>query len=475
MKDTLKNILYNGLYQLVIIILPLLTVPYVSRILGSRGMGINSLINSIPLLLTTIIIFGMNQLGVKVIAQSGSNDRRKNFVQLWLIQAIVGVLVILLFTVCSFFSHYAKYYLLEIPFLFGSLIDISWYYIGKGQIKKVILRNSLIKVLIVSSIFIFVRSANDLWIYLLINSITYLANFIFWVSLKSEFGRIFVREEVSFNRKYFLDAITVALPTIAAQLYVSFDQSLVGWLAGPRQLSFYALTQQMSRSFITLIGSVSTVLMPKMASISLQENGTQSVLVLLKKSLSYTSLVSTLIVSIIISNAKIFVVWFWGDSFAPMAVDMALGCLIVFFVSVGGVFSNQYTLSKGLYKSYALPYYIGAVFSLTLNLLLVPHFKSLGGTVTIVLTEFLVCVIRVIVLKDRLPVISLISQCRNYILAGIVTTVLVSLLPQLPGSLFLSLVFRSSCGVVLFMACLIVLKDDILVDINYILNGGDKK
>ncbi|PRO82084.1 teichoic acid transporter [Lactiplantibacillus pentosus] len=471
MKETLRNIFYNGLYQLIIIILPLLTVPYVSRILGAQGMGINSLINSIPMLLTTVIIFGMNQLGVKVIAQSSIEERRKNFVQLWLIQALVGTIIIGMFILVTvIFSDYAFYYLLEVPFLLGSLIDISWYFIGIGQIKKVILRNSLIKFIIVSFIFMLVHSKNDLWIYLLINSVTYLANFIFWISLKKDFGIVFEKNEVHFNKLFFFDALTVALPTVAAQLYISFDQTLVGWLAGPKQLSYYALTQQMARAFITLIGSVSTVLMPKMASIIVEEKNRQAIIPLLKKSLNYTLLGSCLIVSLIIPNSKLFVTWFWGDAYTPMALDMAMGCLIVIFVSLGGVFANQYTLSRGLYKKFALPYYIGAIFSLTMNIILVPQLQSFGGTLTIILTELLVCIIRIGLVRGELPISKLLKNDVNYLIAGIVTIIIGYLLPTAVSNQFISLLFRGFIGVGSYLIVLFLMKDELFTDMKKLIH-----
>lgn len=466
MKDTLKNIFYNGIYQLVIIVLPLLTVPYVSRVLGAQKMGINSLVNSIPILLTTVILFGMNQLGVKTIAQSKFAERRKNFVQLWLIQAIIGLVTIILFiTITTTFSKYARYYLLEVPFLIGSLIDISWYFVGIGQIKKVIVRNSIIKLIIVSSIFLLVRTKDDLWIYLLINSVTYLANIIFWISIKKEFGTIFKRKEFVLNKSLFISAVTVAIPTIAAQLYISFDQTLVGWIAGAKQLSYYALTQQMARAFITLIGSVSTVLMPKMASIIVDRNSNNSLVPLLKKSLNYTMLGSCLIVSLIVPNAKLFVTWFWGNTYEPMALDMSIGCLIIIFVSVGGVFANQYTLSRGLYRTFATPYYVGAIISLSMNLTLVPHLKSLGGTITIVLTELVVCVMRVVLVRKELPIGNLLKSNINYITSGLIAIIIGYLIPNFSNNQFILLVGKGSIILSCYFLLLLFMQDEFFTDI----------
>lgn len=444
MKRTIENIIYNGVYQVFILFLPLMTVPYVSRVLGSENMGINSLVNSIPLLLSSVIMFGMNQFGVREIAQTKSEMVSKVFAELWLIQLIIGVLILVLFS-SYFFSPvpFQKYYLLEIPFLIGSILDISWLFIGLGEIKQVVLRNTMIKIIIVSSIFIFVRGNGDLWIYLLINSLTYLANIIFWYRGHKILKNFLNIGYFKFNIKYFKNAAIVALPGLASQLYISFDQTLVGIMAGPTQLSYYALPQQMFRSLITLVGSVSTVLMPKMAEL-LNKNRLDDVKRLLQKSYRFTLIVSFLITIELISNSTIFVRWFWGDGYNSMKTNLALGSLIIIFVSIGGVFANQFTLSKGLFMSYSVPYYVGAVVSIALNFILVPIFRSLGGTVTIVVTELVVFILRIFVLRNHLDVRYIVQGSQRYAILAIIICVVFSNFHFTLNSDFFSLILNGS-------------------------------
>lgn len=77
MKKASTNIIYNAVYQLLIIVLPFVTTPYVARVLGKEALGINSYVNSIPVFLSFIILMGMNQVGVRVIAQSTKKILKK--------------------------------------------------------------------------------------------------------------------------------------------------------------------------------------------------------------------------------------------------------------------------------------------------------------------------------------------------------------------------------------------------------------
>ena len=169
MKKASTNIIYNAVYQLLIIVLPFVTTPYVARVLGKEALGINSYVNSIPVFLSFIILMGMNQVGVRVIAQSTKENLEENFKKLWGLQLLSGLIVIISYivVVCLFMS-YKFYFLIEIPFLIGYVLDISWFYIGRGQVKTVVMRNTIIKLTLVATIFIFVHSEQDLWICLLV-------------------------------------------------------------------------------------------------------------------------------------------------------------------------------------------------------------------------------------------------------------------------------------------------------------------
>ncbi|MEJ1294743.1 oligosaccharide flippase family protein [Latilactobacillus sakei] len=298
MKKIFSNIMYNGIYQLLIIVLPFITVPYISRVLGAESVGVYSYVNSIPTFLSVVILMGMNQLGAREIAQSNRETIWSRFLGLWKIQAFVGVVVIILYTLVVIFTlDYKFYFLLEVPFLIGYILDISWFFIGLGEIKKVVIRNTSIKLILITSIFIFVHNPDDLWIYVLINSITYLANIIFWFSLKHEIKLIqtidITPTKIKFN--YWKKAIIVAIPMIATQLYTSFDQTLVKWLAGAVQLAYYSQSQMIARAVVGVVTSVSMVLMPKMAQIQASgdsENHNKSIFKLVKISLDYTAIVA---------------------------------------------------------------------------------------------------------------------------------------------------------------------------------------
>lgn len=467
MKKTTSDILYNGLYQVIILILPFMTQPYLYRVMHEEAMGINVLINSIPSLLSVVIMFGMNQFGVRTMAQAKPEDRAKTFGRLWTVQLAVGMTVIAFYTLAVvFFLDYKFYYLLEIPYLLGFTIDISWCFVGLGDIKKVIVRNTLIKLLIVSSVFLLIHSPKDLWIYLLINSVTYLANIIFWVDLPHQLGHMPKAHDFGWVNHYFVQALIITLPTIATQLYISFDQQLVGRLSNVIQLNYYAYPQSLARAIIAVAGSVSSVLMPKMAKmLAEREKGHDAVVRLLKTSLDYTLVLATYLAVAFMINSHKFTYWFWAAKGTTMGWNMFWGSLIIIFVSYGGVYANQYTLSRGLFKIYSIPYYVGAIISVTLNVALIPHFGSLGATFVIVVTEGTVLFLRMFLVRHELPLRQVVAGEWTALLTGAVTLLVGILIPVNTGSLFIDLVVQTIMLTLVFLVGLKLTGNRVMKDL----------
>lgn len=465
MNKTLSNLIYNGLYQLLIIAIPVLTVPYVSRILGARNLGINSYVTSIAAFLSVVIMLGLNQVGVKEIAESDTEDERlEKFQGLWLLQVTNGLVVTILFTlIVVFFLPYKFYFFLYLPYLFGYLIDVSWLYIGQGEIKSVVIRNSIVKLVFVAIIFIFVKSKNDLWIYALANSAgLFIANSIFWIPLVKKWKfKLFDFSSVPI-KKYIKPNITVMLPLVAVQFYTNFDNTIVGSLAGPIQLTYYDQSQKMARVVLAVITSASTVLMPKFTQMHKKTNNDAEVKKLLKVSLDVTLIIAFLFVLLLTTNAKQFIPWFYGESYSPMIWNMEFVSLIIIFISYGGVFANQYAIPHGLYKAYALPYYLGAIVSVLLNLFFVRIFKANAATTVIVITELVVCITRLFVIRHEFDWSFMLVDQLKYLIAFLTSLIIGFHIGSIVNNPFTNMIIRSLIITVVYLVLIIILRVSIL-------------
>jgi len=472
MKKTITNIALNSLYQLFLIAMPVVTIPYLSRTLGVYYVGEYSYLSSIVTFFSVIIILGLNQLGAKIIAETPFKKRRYEFSSIWTIQIIMGIitssLYLLFLTLSS--SRTGNYLLLFFPYLLSYIFDISWFYIGIADIKKVTLRNIIVKTATIIVIFSVVHSKSDFNMYILINSIgMFLSNIVFFVSLGHSLPPKIQNVKFKFhiNRIYLKNAFILFVPLFAAQVYTSLDKTIVGGLAGTNQLAFYDQSQKIARILLSLLTSLSIVLMPKM--VEHRENKERTNFIL-KKSLDYTFILSLLFSVLVFVNADNFVPWFFGTDFSSMIINMKISAVIIVFISYGGVFSSQFAVAEGLYKQFAIPYVLGALINMTLNLIFVGYFKSLGATIISVVTELIVCMLRVVLVKDNVNFGFLVHGQFIYLLSACLGLVGGTLVRVDLGNIIIDMIVRTVIVITLFLLPILFMKSPIKTDIKLLKN-----
>lgn len=190
MSSLKKNLIYQTVYQILTIVLPLITAPYVSRVLGPGNIGIYSYTYSIAYYFVLFAMLGINNYGNRIIAQV-RDDRdllNKTFSNLFAVHAIVSSIMIILYILYCFIfiKEYKIYMIIQGIYIISALFDINWFYFGIEKFKLTVTRNTIIKIVTVICTFIFVKSENDLWIYILILALgSFISQSIVWVFLKN--------------------------------------------------------------------------------------------------------------------------------------------------------------------------------------------------------------------------------------------------------------------------------------------------
>lgn len=400
MKKTLLNIFYNAVYQIFLVLVPLITVPYLSRVLGPTTYGIYSSVNNTVQFLMIFCVLSLTNIGVRSISKA-RNQRVKGeltraFWGLWYFQFLGGLATIALTVlVCLMFRvKYWQWYLLMLPYLVSAQFDISWFFQGLADFGRVVLRNTIVKITSVVFILLLVKSPGDLWKYFLIMSIsTMLGSFVFWLRIREYVGK------PTWHFYHFTETkkaiMTLMIPQIATQIYTSLDKPILGLFQNTAQVSFYDNSQRISNMLLGVITSISLVIMPQMA---IQGQTEQKKV--MKKSLEATTLLGTLFAVIVMVNTKEFVPFFFGKKYIPMTPLMFFFTLTIIMIPMGGVFANQYALANQRDKDYAIPVTIGAGLELILSCLLDRPYAAAGATAAILFTELVVLFLRCYIVRD---------------------------------------------------------------------------
>lgn len=200
-----KNIIYNALYQALVILLPILTMPYLVRTLSKEQIGINSYSLSVVQIFIVISFWGINNYASREIASQKDNGKmNEEFWSLWTIQIVFTIFSFVTLNLFNiyFFKDNKIIFFIQSFLVLINMIEVSWFFIGIEELKLVVVRNTVIKLLMTSSIFIFIKDTNDFYLYILINVITSLVgNIVLVNSLKQYVSTPNVNKERVRDRK----------------------------------------------------------------------------------------------------------------------------------------------------------------------------------------------------------------------------------------------------------------------------------
>ncbi|WEV43208.1 oligosaccharide flippase family protein [Lactobacillus sp. ESL0684] len=465
MKKTFLNILYNAVYQIFLVLVPLITVPYLSRILGPKTYGIYSNVNNTVQFLMIFCTLSVSYIGMRTISQKRAFGNRQQLTEafwgLWYFQALAGIAtIIIVVTVASFFRiKYWQYLLLMVPYLISAQVDISWFFQGLAEFGRVVLKNTAVKLVSVVLILLWVKQPTDLWKYMLIMSVsTMLGSLVFWFEIHRYVDRP-VGHFYQFQTTV-KTIITLLIPQIATQIYTSLDKPILGFFQNSTQVAYYDNSQRISNMVLGVITSISLVIMPKMASESQKEQR-----VVLKKSLEATVWLGTMFAVVIMANTKEFVPFFFGEKFTPMIPLMFFFTLTIIMIPTGGVFANQFALANHRDRDYALPVIIGAILEVILSFFLDQLYGATGAMCAILITEFVVLILRLWIVRDGYDFKYSFQEIPKYFLIAAVVLAVGMVLPQLSSSAFINMVLKSVIMLVLYMALMFLLKLDFNQDI----------
>ena len=293
-----KNIIYNALYQALIILLPILTMPYLVRTLSKEQIGINSYSLSVVQIFIVISFWGINNYASREIASQKDNGKmNEEFWSLWTIQIVFTIFSFVTLNLFNiyFFKDNKIIFFIQSFLVLINMIEVSWFFIGIEELKLVVVRNTVIKLLMTSSIFIFIKDTNDFYLYILINVITSLVgNIVLVNSLKQYVSTPNVNKE---RVRYHLSkSWKFLIPQFSILIYTSLDKVILGNLANMTEVAYYDQSQKIIRIAVSLVSSVGVALLPRMTYLA-QNNKKEEFDNLLTKSLN-----NVLLVTISISN-----------------------------------------------------------------------------------------------------------------------------------------------------------------------------
>ena len=388
----IKNYLYNLSYQILIIILPVITIPYVTRIFTSEDLGNYGFYNSIVSYFALFSMLGIGIYGTKQIA--AANDVSSTFWNIYVIQLISSALAIFVYLIVVFSIPQmgGVIPLMVSVVLFERMFDISWLFSGKEDFKKITLRNTVVRLVGVICIFTFIKSSDDLYLYIfLIVIINFLGQLVMWVPAKKFIKRPSFNTKIM--KKNLHPIVLLFLPQVAISLYVVLDRTLLGLLGSYSDVGIYEQGQKLTSILITVVTSLGVVMLPRVANL-LSERREEEAQNMVKFSfILYNLIIFPMIFGLIAVN-EVFVKLFLGQNFQDVKYVLYIIVFNLMFIGWTNILGYQVLVVRNKNKEFMLSTTIPAFVSVVVNIAVIPFFGYIGASITSVVVEILVFAIQ---------------------------------------------------------------------------------
>lgn len=462
-----KSILINTCYQVLTMLIPFITTPYISRVIGAKGIGIYSFTTSIQMYFSMFAALGTVSYGAREIARA-RNDERKRSELFWEIE----ILTIITSMICIFAwgiliavsTDYKEYYIILTLNLLNTMFDISWFYTGLEQFKYTVMQNSIFKILGVVLLLIFVKQPSDLKLYIIIMSATtLLGTMSMWGYLPQFLKKINIKEiKIVYH---FKETLIYFVPTIATSIYTVLDKTLIGLITNSEEQNGYyeQATKIINMTKALTFSAVNTVLGSRISYL-FAEKRMEEIYNRIVMSINYICFMGFGIMFGLIGVSNNLVPIFFGDGYNEVINLIQILSPLVIIIGVSNCLGSQYYNPAGLRAQSAKYIIIGSVVNLIFNLLLIPKASSYGASVATIIAEMVISILYLKNCNGFLNLKNLVYYSWKKIIAGLVMLIILIIINMLSLNKFIVLALQLAMGVITYIVMLCILKDDLIIE-----------
>ena len=423
----MKNYLYNAGYQILYMLAPLITVPYISRNLGAHASGINSYTNAWVTFFYLMGQMGVTLYGNREIAyhRDDIDARSRTFWSIELLQILTvsSSLIVYLVAVIFFSTTFQKYFLLQSLWIIAAGVDISWYFMGLEDFKKTVVRNTIVKLISIAAIFIFVRRPSDLWKYILLLGVAQLGGSLtLWPYLRGSIHGVKLRN--LHPLKHFYPAFLLFIPTITTQVYVVVNRLMLGRMSTQAATGQFDYGDKIVKLVLAIVTATGTVMLPHVAN-KFSKGDIKGVRQSLYNSFDFVTALAVPMMFGLMAISKKFAPWFLGSEYVPTGVLMFIESPIILFIAWSNVTGTQYLMPVNRVHEYTASVTAGAISNIVFNLFLIQRFGANGAALATVLSELLVTAVQLMFIRNTIRRRQLFSSVWKYLVAGFVMFVVV--------------------------------------------------
>ena len=447
------------------VLIPFITMPYVTRVLNPEGCGIYSFTHANITYFVLFSVLGTAGYGVRTIARNRDNivTRSKLFWEIELLTVVSSMISLIAFFIFFYnVNEYKTYYLILSGFIISALLDISWFFTGLERIGYMTSANILIKILGTICIFLFVKSPDDLTIYILINvSIQVVSNLSMWLFIPQYLVRVSFKELQIF--RHLKETLIFFIPTIAISIYTVLDKTLIGLITHETaQNGYYDNATQIIGGVKAVVYVSIGMVMGARTSYLFAQHKTQEVKDKIQLTMNYIMFLALGCGFGILAVADNFVPLFLGNKFTGAIPLLKLMTPLVAIIGISNCLGSLYYSPVGKRKTSAEFIIIGAIINLIFNLILIPHLGAVGATIGTIIAESTISFLYLLFCDHFFTFKQLLDISFKKLTAGVIMLFAVKLIGQWNANAYIVTFVQIVSGAVIYISLLALMQDFIV-------------
>lgn len=462
-----KNFIFNLVYQMLTLILPLLTTPYISRTLQAENIGIYSYTFAILSTFMMVGSLGIATYGQKEIAANREDPKVRNclFWEILLVRGITIFLALVAYVCYAFVdSKYTIFYLVQLPYLISVVIDISWFFQGIERFDIIVYRNLLIKIVGIVLIFTMVKDQGDLVVYLLILSLSQLlGNLTAWMYVPRLLSKPILRKSKLIW--HFNQTLVYFIPTIAYQVYAVLDRVMLGVItASEAENGYYEQAHKIVNMIVSVYSAYNIVLRSRMSyyfskdednKIRIQFNQSVQIVIFLSLAMSFG----------LFGIAKGFVPWFFGEGYDEVVNLLYLFCPMILVMGFSMCIGTHILTPGGMQKKANIAQCVAAIVNLVFNAILIPYFQARGAAIASFLSQLSVLLIYLVFVKSFFNIKVLVVSSAKCLVSAVCMFSIIMFSNNYLRVSVISTFLQIVIGVIVYVMILVILRDQFVIGI----------
>lgn len=390
-----KNFAYSSVLTIAGYVLPFITFPYVSRVLGPVGIGEYNFANSVISYFSIFAMMGINTIGIREMARVKEDKMAmskvfNSLLTLNLITTVLAIVSLLLFIpiVSSFEAHKDYLYIGVANILCGTLI-IEWFYKGIEDFKYITIRSLVIRGLYIVSIFVFIKDRNDSLLYFILTVMMTVVNAVVNLVHTRQYVKISLKG-IDF-KPYLKSFFVLGIYQILTSMYISFNIIYLGSVSDDTAVGYYSVSVKLYTILMSVFTAFTGVMLPRMSSL-LSKGSMNEFKVLTTKSFDCLLLFSLPCIAIAEIYAPGIIRIVGGAGFEESILPFRIIMPLMFIVGYEQIIIVQILTPLKKDIAILIGSFCGALVSLILNLVIVPRMAAVGSSIVWFVSELVVLV-----------------------------------------------------------------------------------